>query len=77
MDLPSDDEDEECLALLEAKMKRFTQEVPLESLELLSREYTQPKVLTEEPVKLELKTLPPHLKYDCLGFFIFTYHDFS
>ncbi|XP_016681325.1 uncharacterized protein [Gossypium hirsutum] len=66
-DSPSDDEDEEYLALLEGKTKGFTQEVPLESLELLSWEYTQPKVLIEEPAELELKTLPPYLKYDYLG----------
>ncbi|KAK5842789.1 hypothetical protein PVK06_005182 [Gossypium arboreum] len=64
---PSDDENKECLAWLEDNLKKFTQEVPLESLQLSSQKYTQPKSLIEEPAKLELKILSPHLKYDYLG----------
>ncbi|KAA3466220.1 Integrase core domain containing protein [Gossypium australe] len=42
-------------------------QVHFESLELETREYTQPKLSIKEPPKLELKVLPSHLKYVYLG----------
>ncbi|XP_016700062.1 uncharacterized protein [Gossypium hirsutum] len=54
-DLPSDNEDDEDLAMIEAKLKGFTSQSRFESLELASCEYTQPKTSIEEPPKLDLK----------------------
>ncbi|KAG8501049.1 hypothetical protein CXB51_003148 [Gossypium anomalum] len=67
LDPPSDEEEDENLALLEANQKGFNPQSRFESLDLEERDYTQPKASIEEPPKLELKVLPSHLKYVYLG----------
>ena len=62
-----DEEGEENMALMEANPGNFIQSTRFEPLELEVREFVQPKLIIEEPPKIELKVLPSHLKYVYLG----------
>ncbi|KAA3457308.1 Retrovirus-related Pol polyprotein from transposon opus [Gossypium australe] len=62
-----DEEGNENMALMEANMRNYVQPTQFEPLELEAREYTQPKLAIEEPLKFELTVLPSHLKYIYLG----------
>ncbi len=67
LDPLEDEEGEENMVLMEANPGNFIQSTRFESLELVVREFVQPKLSIEEPPKLELKVLPSHLKYIYLG----------
>ncbi|KAL5562560.1 hypothetical protein UlMin_032307 [Ulmus minor] len=57
-----DKAEEEC-AWMETKQDIIRQIVQVESLDMSSRKFKLPKSSVEEPPTLELKPLPPHLRY--------------
>lgn len=57
---------EEC-AWMETKQDIRKQRVQVEPLDISSRDFKRPKSSIEEPLALELKLLPPHLRYAYLG----------
>ena len=62
LDPLEDEEGEENMALMEANLRNYIQSTRFEPLELEVREFVQPKLIIEEPPKIELKVLPSHLK---------------
>ncbi|XP_062100161.1 uncharacterized protein LOC133806041 [Humulus lupulus] len=64
---PNNDEEEECLAWFEASSQGLKTRTWFEPLELSSQVFKVPKPSIEEPLELELKALPSHLRYAFLG----------
>ncbi|XP_062103624.1 uncharacterized protein LOC133814712 [Humulus lupulus] len=63
----NEEDEEEYLAWLEANSQGLRTRNRFDSLELSSREFKAPKPSIEEPLELELKVFPSHLRYAYLG----------
>ncbi|KAL5579942.1 hypothetical protein UlMin_012384 [Ulmus minor] len=61
-----DKAEEECV-WMETKQETRQKRVQVEPLDMSSRDFKLPKSSVEEPPTLELKPLPPHLRYAYLG----------